>query len=128
MKRAHTRALGTAPSALEVLQHALSDHQAGLSETDVDALLGQLGEHKRALQEAKREASMELLLHFLQSSRCVAWQGGTGRVGTGCGRAGCCLVRVLLLCRVRLQLQQSGGYFHTAADTMHTSSGVVADA
>ena len=46
--------------------------QESLSEADVDSLLHQLWEHKQELAERQREASMELLLHFLQSSRCGA--------------------------------------------------------
>lgn len=47
----------------------------------MDALLRQLWEHKQELAERQREASLELLLHFLQSSRCG---GGAGGGGGGC--------------------------------------------
>lgn len=69
MKQARSRAVGTPLSALELLQHAVADHKEGLKEEDVDVLLQQLWEHKQALQQQQREASMELLLHFLHSSR-----------------------------------------------------------
>lgn len=59
--------------------------QESLSEGDVDALLHQLWEYKQELAERQREASLELLLHFLQSSR---------RVGLV---AGCRLVPLVLL-------------------------------
>ena len=122
VNRARSAALGAAPSSLEVLQHAISDHkarrppcpaalhmpapaalesgcagaaaaahcclvlpcharplllQASLSEADTDTLRHQLWDHKRGLQEQQREASMELLLHFLQSSRW-AWLQAAG--------------------------------------------------
>lgn len=69
VKQARSRAVGTPLSALELLQHAVADHKEGLKEEDVDVLLQQLWEHKQALQQQQREASMELLLHFLHSSR-----------------------------------------------------------
>lgn len=95
-KRAHSRALSAAPSARELLTQAVSDLRVGLSEADTDALLAQLGEHKRALQEVQREASMELLMHFLQSSRrarCACGAGGgESHAGPERGRpaASCC--------------------------------------
>lgn len=72
MRRARSRAQGAPLSSLEVLQHAFADHKGGLAEGDVDTLVRQLLEHKHALQQQQREASMELLLHFLLSSRCGA--------------------------------------------------------
>jgi hypothetical protein len=78
---------------LEVLQHAVADHKAGLAEGDVDALVRQLLEHKHVLQQQQREAGMELLLHFLLSSRCgaaavpVCMMCVASGVGAGCSRA-----------------------------------------
>lgn len=57
----------------QLLQQAIADQGPLLAETEVDALLHQLWELKQGLQEKQREASMELLLHFLQNSR---WGSG----------------------------------------------------
>ncbi|KAL4457892.1 hypothetical protein ABPG75_012757 [Micractinium tetrahymenae] len=61
--------LGRGAPPLQVLQQAIADHGAALAEPEVDSLLHQLWELKQGLQEKQREASMELLLHFLQNSR-----------------------------------------------------------
>jgi hypothetical protein len=69
VKRVQSRALDAAPAPLQVLRHAISDHRASLGEADVDALLQQLWELKQGMAAQQQEASMELLMHFLHSSR-----------------------------------------------------------
>jgi len=73
VKRAQSRALDAAPPPVELVRQAIVDHGAALGEPELDSLLQQLWELKQAQLERQQEASMELLLHFLQSSR---WAGG----------------------------------------------------
>ncbi|PSC71525.1 E3 ubiquitin-ligase COP1-like isoform X3 [Micractinium conductrix] len=69
VKRARSRALDAAPPPLELLQQAISDHAAVLGEPELDVLLRQVWQLRQGLLDKQKEASMELLLHFLQSSR-----------------------------------------------------------
>jgi hypothetical protein len=85
-----------------MLQHTISDHKAALAEEEVDTLLQQLWEHKQALLQQRREANMELLLHFLHSSRW-AWLWAKGGLEAGWNRtrvppspgATCLLIKLL---------------------------------
>ncbi|KAL4424991.1 hypothetical protein ABPG77_002876 [Micractinium sp. CCAP 211/92] len=69
VRRVRSSVQGRGAPPLQLLQQAIADHGPLLAEAEVDALLHQLWELKQGLQEKQREASMELLLHFLQNSR-----------------------------------------------------------
>ncbi len=75
VRRVRSSVQGRGAPPLQLLQQAIADHGPLLAEAEVDALLHQLWELKQGLQEKQREASMELLLHFLQNSR---WGHGVG--------------------------------------------------
>jgi E3 ubiquitin-protein ligase RFWD2 len=68
-RRAAGGALRGKASAYQALRRALDDSKAELAGEEVDSLVEALQEHKRQCQQRQREGNMQLLLHFLESSR-----------------------------------------------------------
>ena len=56
---------------VEQLQAAISSDKQGLRLPDVDILLETLEEKKHHMQQREKENNLELLLHFLNHSKCV---------------------------------------------------------
>ena len=64
-----------AGSLVEQLQAAISSDKQGLRLPDVDILLETLEEKKHHMQQREKENNLELLLHFLNHSKCVPSAG-----------------------------------------------------
>ena len=58
-------------SAAEQVHALVADDSAGLTLSDVNALLQLLWNRKQVLEQREAESNLELLTHFLQHSRCV---------------------------------------------------------